>query len=192
MSMMWPPQRVKIVSTPSDFSALATRCPPETMLGSALLRASVSSAVVLTGFAFVAASAMGILLNRSFRVLVLVEIVGVPGDVIGEPERVVAYQRLRQFRISLFERVDDVHVIADRTIHAIVLADRLAADHPHVREQVLRETIGEDDRVDRSIRDHMNIIHALEERDTERAENLVRNHALGLAEHVARHADYLD
>ena len=53
-------------------------------------------------------------------------------------------------------------------------------------------TIGEDDRVDRSIRDHMNIIQALEARDTERAEELVRQHALGLAEHVARHADYLD
>ncbi len=53
-------------------------------------------------------------------------------------------------------------------------------------------TIGEDDRVDRSIRDHMNIIQALEARDTERAENLVRQHALGLAAHVAKHADYLD
>jgi DNA-binding GntR family transcriptional regulator len=53
-------------------------------------------------------------------------------------------------------------------------------------------TIGEDDRVDRSIRDHMNIIQALEARDTERAEDLVRQHALGLAEHVAKHADYLD
>ena len=48
------------------------------------------------------------------------------------------------------------------------------------------------DRVDRSIRDHMNIIEALEARDTERAEDLVRNHALGLAEHVAKYADYLD
>lgn len=53
-------------------------------------------------------------------------------------------------------------------------------------------TIGEDDRVDRSIRDHMNIIQALEARDTLRAEELVRQHALGLADHVARHADYLD
>ena len=53
-------------------------------------------------------------------------------------------------------------------------------------------TIGEDDRVDRSIRDHMNIIQALEARATERAENLVRQHALGLAAHVAKHADYLD
>jgi len=61
----------------------------------------------------------------------------------------------------------------------------------HMR-MIRRKTIGEDDRADRSIRDHMNIIQALEARATERAEDLVRQHALGLAEHVARHADYLD
>ena len=33
---------------------------------------------------------------------------------------------------------------------------------------------------------------ALEARNTARAETLVRDHALGLAEHVAKHADYLD
>jgi DNA-binding GntR family transcriptional regulator len=38
----------------------------------------------------------------------------------------------------------------------------------------------------------MNIIQAIEVRDTGRAEALVRDHALGLAEHVARHAHYLD
>ena len=36
------------------------------------------------------------------------------------------------------------------------------------------------------------VIEALEARDTSRAEELVRNHALGLAEHVKRYADYLD
>ena len=61
----------------------------------------------------------------------------------------------------------------------------------HMR-MIRGRTIGEDDRVDRSIRDHMNIIKALEARDTERAEDLVRQHALGLAEHVDKHADYLD
>jgi DNA-binding GntR family transcriptional regulator len=61
----------------------------------------------------------------------------------------------------------------------------------HMR-MIRRKTIGEEDRADRSIRDHLNIIQALEARDTARAEELVRNHALGLAEHVARHADYLD
>src|SRR5229473_2798887 len=60
----------------------------------------------------------------------------------------------------------------------------------HMR-MIRRKTIGEEDRADRSIRDHLNIIQALEARDTERAEDLVRNHALGLAEHVARHADHL-
>jgi len=61
----------------------------------------------------------------------------------------------------------------------------------HMR-MIRGRTIGEDDRVDRSIHDHMNIIQALEARDTERAEDLVRQHALGLAAHVAKHADYLD
>jgi len=70
----------------------------------------------------------------------------------------------------------------------IQLAENLFA---HMR-MIRRKTIGEDDRADRSIRDHMSIIHALEARETERAEELVRQHALGLAEHVARHADYLD
>jgi DNA-binding GntR family transcriptional regulator len=70
----------------------------------------------------------------------------------------------------------------------IDLAENLLA---HMR-MIRRKTIGERDRADRSISDHMNIIQAIEARDTVKAENLVRDHALGLAEHVARHADYLD
>jgi DNA-binding GntR family transcriptional regulator len=46
--------------------------------------------------------------------------------------------------------------------------------------------IGDDDRAERSIVDHMHIIEALEERDAERAERLVREHALALAAHVER------
>jgi len=61
----------------------------------------------------------------------------------------------------------------------------------HMR-MIRRKTIGEQDRADRSIRDHMTIIEALDARDTERAEDLVRRHALGLADHVAKYADYLD
>jgi DNA-binding GntR family transcriptional regulator len=61
----------------------------------------------------------------------------------------------------------------------------------HMR-MIRRKTIVEQDRADRSIRDHMHIIEALEARDTARAEELVRNHALGLAEHVSKYADYLD
>jgi DNA-binding GntR family transcriptional regulator len=72
-----------------------------------------------------------------------------------------------------------------------VLIDLAENLFTHMR-MIRRKTIGEQDRADRSIRDHMNIIQALEARDTERAEALVRDHALGLAEHVRRHADYLD
>jgi DNA-binding GntR family transcriptional regulator len=61
----------------------------------------------------------------------------------------------------------------------------------HMR-MIRRKTIGEKDRADRSIRDHMHIIEALEARDTLRAETLVRDHALGLADHVSKYADYLD
>src|SRR5215467_6463778 len=68
------------------------------------------------------------------------------------------------------------------------LAENLFA---HMR-MIRRKTIGESDRAARSIADHMNIIRAIETRDTVKAENLVRDHALGLAEHVARNADYLD
>jgi DNA-binding GntR family transcriptional regulator len=70
----------------------------------------------------------------------------------------------------------------------IELAENLFA---HMR-MIRRKTIGEEDRADRSIHDHMNIIKALEARDVTRAEELVRAHALGLADHVARTADYLD
>jgi DNA-binding GntR family transcriptional regulator len=72
-----------------------------------------------------------------------------------------------------------------------VLIDLAENLFTHMR-MIRRKTIGEDDRADRSIRDHMNIIQALEARDTARAEDLVRSHALGLAEHVGRHADHLD
>jgi len=61
----------------------------------------------------------------------------------------------------------------------------------HMR-MIRRKTIVEKDRVDRSIRDHIKIIEALEARATDRAEELVRDHALGLADHVAEFADYLD
>lgn len=61
----------------------------------------------------------------------------------------------------------------------------------HMR-MIRRKTIVEKDRADRSMRDHMNIIEALEARSTERAEELVRDHALGLAKHVEQFADYLD
>src|SRR5215203_1416978 len=72
-----------------------------------------------------------------------------------------------------------------------VLIDLAENLFTHMR-MIRRKTISERDRADRSIRDHMHIIEALEARDTARAEHLVRDHALGLAEHVAKYAGYLD
>jgi DNA-binding GntR family transcriptional regulator len=72
-----------------------------------------------------------------------------------------------------------------------VLIDLAANLFTHMR-MIRRKTIGEKDRVDRSIRDHMHIIEAIEARDAASAEALVRSHALGLADHVAKYADYLD
>ncbi|MBV8790938.1 MAG: GntR family transcriptional regulator [Pseudolabrys sp.] len=72
-----------------------------------------------------------------------------------------------------------------------VLIDMAENLFTHMR-MIRRKTIVEKDRAERSIRDHMHIIEALEARDTKTAEQLVRDHALGLAEHVERYADYLD
>ncbi len=60
----------------------------------------------------------------------------------------------------------------------------------HMRA-IRARTIGEADRAVRSIIDHMSIIEALEARDAELAEKLVREHALNLAAHVERNVDYL-
>ena len=53
----------------------------------------------------------------------------------------------------------------------------------HVRA-IRAATIADDDRADRSIVDHMHIIEALEDRQTEKAEVLVRQHTLNLRAHV--------
>ncbi|HSR55433.1 MAG TPA: GntR family transcriptional regulator, partial [Alphaproteobacteria bacterium] len=55
----------------------------------------------------------------------------------------------------------------------------------HVRA-IRARTIFEEDRAKRSIEDHLAIVDALEARDTEQAERLVREHTLKLRDHVAR------
>ncbi len=58
----------------------------------------------------------------------------------------------------------------------------------HVRA-IRARTISEKDRADKSIVDHMHIIVALEARDTELAERLVREHTLNLKAHVERYVE---
>jgi DNA-binding GntR family transcriptional regulator len=60
----------------------------------------------------------------------------------------------------------------------------------HVRA-IRGHTIGDQNRAERSIVDHIHIIEALEDRDAELAERLVRDHALNLANHVNHTVDHL-
>ena len=61
----------------------------------------------------------------------------------------------------------------------------------HMRSIRMR-TIAEKDRASRSIIDHMSIIEALEARDTDLAERLVRRHTLDLGRHVEEYVDWLE
>ena len=78
-----------------------------------------------------------------------------------------------------------------RMSHCDLLVDTAEKLFVHMRS-IRKRTIGESDRASRSIIDHMNIIVALERRDTELAERLAREHTLGLAAHVEKNVHYLD
>ena len=58
----------------------------------------------------------------------------------------------------------------------------------HVRA-IRQRTIGDLDRAKRSVQDHASIVHALEKRDADTAERLVREHTLKLRDHVERFVD---
>ena len=60
----------------------------------------------------------------------------------------------------------------------------------HMRA-IRAKTIGERDRASRSIIDHIHIIEAIEARDAELAERLVREHSFGLAEHIRQYVNNL-
>jgi len=67
------------------------------------------------------------------------------------------------------------------------------ADNLFIHMRSIRaRTISEANRANRSIVDHLHIIEALERRDTELAERLVREHTLNLATHVEKNVDYLE
>ena len=108
---------------------------------------------------------------------------------------------------ALFATFQDGHVQAqideysDTNIsfhQAILKMSRCAlltqiADNLFIHMRSIRaRTIGEDDRATRSIIDHLHIIEALEARDPELAERLVREHSMNLAKHVEQNVHYLD
>jgi DNA-binding GntR family transcriptional regulator len=77
-------------------------------------------------------------------------------------------------------RLSGIKLIADMTENLFI----------HMRA-IRKVTIGQDNRAERSIVDHMNIIEALAARDAERAERLVREHTFGLYAHIEKHGDFL-
>ena len=59
--------------------------------------------------------------------MMLIEIIGVPRDMLGEAERVTTYQFLRAIGIARSQGFDDVYVIADG-----VAADRRGGSSAYV------------------------------------------------------------
>jgi len=72
-----------------------------------------------------------------------------------------------------------------------IIIDTIKNIFMHVRA-IRRMTIAQSDRAERSIVDHMRIIEALEQRDTQLVERLVRQHSIDLALFVEAHCDFLD
>src|SRR4029079_2644175 len=68
-----------------------------------------------------------------------VQIIRVLPDVFGEAERVVAHELFGASGVACLDRLDNMHVIMDRTIRAVLLADGAHPDHAHMREQILGE-----------------------------------------------------
>ena len=93
------------------------------------------------------------------------------------------------------DEYSDTNIRFHQAIIALSKSDLLArmADPLFVHMSAIRaQTITERDRAARSIIDHMHIIEAIEKRDTELSERLVREHSFGLAEHVEHFVDYLE
>ncbi|MDE1570542.1 GntR family transcriptional regulator [Aquabacter sp. P-9] len=72
-----------------------------------------------------------------------------------------------------------------------LIAETTESLFPHMRG-VRKVTIGQDHRAQRSVIDHARIVEAIEKRDADLAERLVREHTLGLAKHVEAHGEFLD
>ncbi len=89
----------------------------------------------------------------------------------------------------------DTNIEFHRTIMALskcsliqTMASNLFLHMRSIRVQAVKEH----NRSDQSVIDHMRIIEALEQRDADKAERLVREHAMSLSKHIEEYAKYLD
>ncbi len=83
------------------------------------------------------------------------------------------------------------HKLIIRMSGCALIAETTENLFPHMRG-VRKVTIGQSHRAQRSIVDHTHIVEAIEKRDPDLAERLVREHTLGLAKHVAEHGEFLN
>ena len=93
------------------------------------------------------------------------------------------------------DEYSDTNVEFHQTLLKLSLCQLLQdmADQLFIHLRSIRaRTIAEGERAKRSIIDHLHIIEALEARDTELAERLVREHTLNLGKHIEENVDYLD
>lgn len=70
------------------------------------------------------------------------------------------------------------------------MADSLFLHMRAIRAEALKDL--EHHRSDQSVVDHRCIVEALEQRDADKVEKLVREHALSLSKHIEEYAQYLD
>ena len=83
------------------------------------------------------------------------------------------------------------HQAIIKMAHCDLLYDMTENLFTHMRS-IRQRTISQNNRVEKSIIDHMHIIEALERRETELAERLVREHTLNLAAHVEQNMNEAD
>src|SRR5712675_889190 len=112
-----------MVLMPLSLSASMTRWKPSV----------ISRSASPAGFRCTAASDIVLSRNFGLRVCVArcqpipelsVQVVGVFSHVLGKTKRVRAHQLLGARGVARLQRLDDVHVIVDRAVGAILLADR--------------------------------------------------------------------
>lgn len=75
--------------------------------------------------------------------------------------------------------------------HSEVIADLCSNLLMHVKG-IRNTALRQGERASKSIEEHVQIIEALEARDADLAERLVRDHGLGLSSHVERYGDHLE
>src|SRR3954470_15571093 len=129
-----------MTSIPSAFRALATRWPPEISPGSTAL---LSGNVVASAAGVVVALTVGGLLGPVRRLVpaaygsLSVQVVDRVFHVVGQVQCVISDETLGELAVASLEGLDDVHVVDDRALGPVVLADGPASDRSHVHEQVL-------------------------------------------------------